>query len=190
MGIRPTLVPGKRESPHRHPVRRHCLKGTSRLWMVTLLLGADLTLVACRNGGQHRTELYLLELQVIAEVPRYEVLELSFEHNGAYRNNFFDVDLDATLTSPAGVEHRVKGFFYGRDLWKVRFRPDEAGSWTYSYTFTGTGGFREEGEWNFSLFAERCEGSRSSVVRIIPFVGFLLTGSHIFPIGLQDCIYT
>ena len=59
------------------------------------------------------------------------------------------------LKSPSGIEHRVKGFFYGKDLWKVRFRPDEAGTWTYSYTFTGSGRISEARDWNFSLPAER-----------------------------------
>ncbi len=41
------------------------------------------------------------------------MLELSFQHNGTYRNNFFDVDLETTLKSPSGIEHQAKGFFYG-----------------------------------------------------------------------------
>ncbi len=164
------------------------MKGTSRLWMVTLLLGAYLTLVACSNGSQNPTELYLLELQVIAEVPRYGVLELSFEHNGAYRNNFFDVDLKAVFKSPTGVQHRMGGFFYGRDLWKVRFRPDEAGSWTYSYTFTGTGGFRRKGNGTFRCLPSGAKGPiRRSPDN--PFRWVSADGEPYFPIGLQDCIY-
>jgi len=165
------------------------LRGTSRLWVLTLLLGTGLTLVACNNVGQRRNELYLIEPQVAAEVPRYELLELSFEHNGAYRNNFFDVDLDATLTSPAGVEHRVRGFFYGGDLWKLRFRPDEAGIWTYSYTFSGTGGFQRQGRGTFRcLPSERRGPIRRSPDD--PFRWVFADGTPYFPVGLQDCIYT
>src|SRR5208283_3809913 len=115
------------------------LRVTSRLWAVTLLLGTSLTWVGCHPGGHPAGGLYLLEPHAPAEVPRYDVLELSFQHNGAYRDTFFDVDLETTLKSPSGVEHRTKGFFYGRNLWKVRFRPDEEGARTYSYTFAGTG---------------------------------------------------
>jgi len=82
-----------------------------------MLLGV-LTLSGCHEGVQPAPELYVLQPQVIAEVPRYELLELSFRHNAAYRNKFLDVDLGADLKSPSGVEHRVRGFFYGGDLAK------------------------------------------------------------------------
>src|SRR5690349_3522343 len=80
---------------------------------------------------------------------RYDILELSFKHNGVYDNKFFDVILEVVFNSPSGVQRHVKGFFYGGDLWKVRFRPDQAGRWTYAYVLTGKGGFRKEGNGTF-----------------------------------------
>jgi len=115
------------------------------------------------------------------------VLELSFQHNGAYRDNFLDVDLDTMLKSPSGSEHRAKGFFYGRDLWKVRFRPDEAGTWTYSYTFTGAGGFRRQGTGTF-LCLPRNEDGQVRRNSENPFRWVFADGKPFFPIGLQDCI--
>ena len=155
--------------------------------MMTLLFGAGLSLLACNNGGRRRTDLYLIETQTTSEVPRYEVLELSFQHNGAYRNNFFDVDLEATFKSPSGVEHRVKGFFYGRDLWELRFRPDEAGAWIYSYTFSGAGGFWSQGSGTFLCVPSNEDGPiRSSSGNRFRWV--FADGKPYFPIGLQDCI--
>jgi len=156
--------------------------------VATLLLGASLSWVGCHTGGQPAGGLNLFESHAPSEVPRYDVLELSFQHNGAYRDDFFDVDLETTLKSPSGVEHRVRGFFYGRDLWKVRFRPDEAGTWTYSYTFTGAGGFRRQGRGAFLCSASNEEGPvrRSSGNRFRWVIG---DGKPYFPIGLQDCIY-
>ena len=160
----------------------------SRLWVVTLLLGTSLTWVGCHTGGQPAGELSLLESHTPSEVPRYDVLELSFQHNGAYRDNFLDVDLETILKSPSGVEHRIKGFFYGRDLWKVRFRPDEAGTWTYSYTFAGAGGFRRQGRGTFRCTPSNEDGPvrRSSDNR---FRWVFADDKPYFPIGLQDCTY-
>jgi len=156
--------------------------------VATLLLSTSLTWVGCRTGGQPVGGLSLLESQAPSEVPRYDVLEVSFQHNGAYRDNFFDVNLETIFESPSGVEHRIKGFFYGRDLWKVRFRPDEAGIWTYSYTFAGTGGFRRQSRGTFRCLPSSEDGpvQRSSGNR---FLWVFADGKPYFPIGLQDCIY-
>jgi hypothetical protein len=116
------------------------------------------------------------------------VLELSFQHNGVYRDNFFDVDLKTVLKSPSGVEHPVHGFFYGWDLWMVRFRPDEVGTWSYSYTFTGAGGFRKQGSGTFICLPSDKHGPvRRNPVN--PFRWVLADGAPFFPIGLQDCVY-
>jgi Domain of unknown function (DUF5060) len=141
----------------------------------------------CHKREQNATEPYLLAQEVIAKVPRSEVIELSFRHNVAYRNNFFDAVLEATLTSPSGVEHRVRGFYYGGDLWKLRFRPDEAGTWTYFYTFSSTGGFRRQGSGTFVCSPSDADGP----VRRNPenrFRWIFADGKPFFPVGLQDCI--
>jgi Domain of unknown function (DUF5060) len=164
------------------------LKGSSWLWTVAFLLGASLTWVGCRRGDQPAGELYLHEFRTEATVPRYDLLELSFQHNGIYQSNFFDVDLETTLKSPSGKDHRVKGFYYGTNLWKVRFRPDEAGTWTYSYTFFGKGGFRKQGSGTFLCSASNNDGPiRSNPVD--PFRWVFADHKAFFPIGLQDCIH-
>ena len=42
-----------------------------------------------------------------------------------------DLQLAVELTSPSGETHRVPGFWDGGSAWKVRFMPDEAGTWQY-----------------------------------------------------------
>jgi len=163
------------------------LRFPSRFWLATSLIAA-LTSVGCRKGGPPVTEPYLVEPQVAADIPRYDVLELSFRHSGDYRNKFLDVDLEAILKSPSGVEHRIKGFFYDNDLWKIRFRPNEIGPWTYSYNFTSTSGFRRQGTGKF-----RCSpGNGDGPVRrnpVTPFRWVFADGKPFFPIGLQDCVF-
>ena len=160
----------------------------SRLLVFVLLLGASLMLVVCRSSHQQSEGLLLIERNVPAKVPRHGLLELSFQHNGNYSNNFFDVDLEAVLKSPSGVKHRVKGFYYGRDLWNLRFRPDEEGLWTYSFKFIGLGGFQKQGTGSFVCMPSNENGPvrRSSDNH---FRWVFADGKPYFPIGLQDCIF-
>jgi hypothetical protein len=155
--------------------------------LVVLLFGS-LLLSGCHKSNQPASESYFLEPQFAAEVPGYEILEFTFRHNGTYRNKFFDVDLDAVLRSPSGLERRVKGFYYAGGVWKIRFRPDETGTWSYSYTFTGAGGLRRQGSGTFVCLPSNADGS----VRSNPgnrFRWIFADGKPFFPIGLQDCIH-
>jgi len=42
-----------------------------------------------------------------------------------------DLDLAVEFTSPSGNVRNVRGFWDGGATWRVRFSPDEAGSWKY-----------------------------------------------------------
>src|SRR5262249_42051881 len=115
------------------------------------------------------------------------MFELSFKHNGVYDNNFFDVTVDVVFTSPSGVQRRVKGFFYGGDLWKVRFLPDEVGRWTYTYVMTGKGGFRAAKHGSFDCTPSSAEGP----VRHHPdnpYRWIFANGKAYFPVGMNDCV--
>lgn len=162
------------------------MRATSR-FLQAALLSVALTIAGCHKGGQPVTAPYLLEQNVAAKVLRYNILELSFRHNGDYRNNFLDVSLEGILRSPSGVEYRVRGFFYAKELWKIRFRPNEIGAWTYSYAFAGAGGFRRQGSGTFLCLPSQADGPvrRNSND---PFRWIFADGKPFFPIGLQDCI--
>jgi hypothetical protein len=118
---------------------------------------------------------------------RYDILELSFKHNGIYDNKFFDIILEIVFISPTGVQRHVKGFFYGGDLWKVRFRPDQVGRWTYTYVMAGKGGFRKEGNGAFDCIPSTSEGPVRRHPQN-PYRWVFANGSPYFPLGLQDCV--
>ena len=59
-------------------------------------------------------------------IPPYEVLELTFQHDGEYADPFFDVVIEVTFTSPSGEGFRVGGFHYGSSE-GVEIRPDGVG---------------------------------------------------------------
>ena len=43
-----------------------------------------------------------------------------------------DVTLRAELTAPSGALHRLRGFWDGEYTWRLRYAPDEVGTWTYT----------------------------------------------------------
>ncbi len=112
----------------------------------------------------------LLSILCWADVPVNGLFETSIENSTSYSNKFRDVTLNATFTSPSGVDTPFWGFFDGdgtggpgrMDIinnwqddtcgeetgttWKLRFMPTEAGTWTYTWSFSdgshnGSGSF-------------------------------------------------
>jgi hypothetical protein len=69
-----------------------------------------------------------------ATLGRYERIELSAALSATYENPYdqAEVALSASFQGPSGATREVPGFWDGRDTWKVRFTPDEAGAWRYS----------------------------------------------------------
>jgi Domain of unknown function (DUF5060) len=72
-------------------------------------------------------------------------------NTNSYRNRFIDVELEAEFTSPSGTTRPWRGFFDGDgsgggdyqtgNTWRLRFMPDEVGTWDYAYSWTdGTPG--------------------------------------------------
>jgi len=58
--------------------------------------------------------------------------ELSFESSKSYQNPLYDIDqFGITLTSPTGRVLTYGGFWDGGKVWKIRFAPDELGSWKW-----------------------------------------------------------
>jgi len=169
--------------PNDHTYRK--ASGGRNPALVVIVLAA--LLLSCCSDGQKSRELFVTEIRSSDSIPRFEILELTFKHNGSYDNKFLDVSVDAVFTSPRGVSRRVKGFFYGGDLWKVRFRPSEPGEWTYSYTITGKSGFSKRGTGVFLCTPSDAEGP---VVHNPenPHRWIFANGRPYFPLGLQDCV--
>src|SRR5208282_1892216 len=66
----------------------------------------------------------------------YDKFEASFSMKADYTNPFDpdQIDITATFTSPSGKQWPIHGFYYSSigGMWKLRFSPDEAGTWKYT----------------------------------------------------------
>lgn len=62
---------------------------------------------------------------------RRDVIEISAESDRSYSSPFGDVAVDGEFTAPSGKVHTHPGFHDGGRVWKLRFNPGEAGTWTY-----------------------------------------------------------
>lgn len=59
-------------------------------------------------------------------------LELDFTSSKAYGNPLQDIkEFQVLFQSPTGIVKRINGFWDGDKNWKVRFMPDEIGTWSY-----------------------------------------------------------
>ena len=84
----------------------------------------------------NRTNNFYVEVEEVNSetIALYERLEANIFIQDAVFLNPYDpeeIDLSAIFTSPSGVEWRILGFYddyMGRDQWKVRFSPNEAGT--------------------------------------------------------------
>ncbi len=84
-------------------------------------------------------------------VGKFEKFEATYSLGQSYLNPFDpdQIDVTAVFISPSGISHQVKGFIYqdftrsgdskseiltpsGPLVWKIRFTPNETGTWTYS----------------------------------------------------------
>ncbi|MHC4435703.1 MAG: DUF5060 domain-containing protein, partial [Planctomycetota bacterium] len=195
---------------------------SSRIFLLVSAVALTALLLSCRIVPEDRVysarsgDLGVEYWQNTNTVPLFEVFEITFRHDRAYKNPFSDVTIDVTLTSPAGKKVRVGGFHYGsllpptigseisqtargerqkisyrfekQDLWKARFAPSQLGKWKYSFVLENANGQKAYGRGSFT-----CVEGRSPKAGFIrqhpenPFRFVFDDGSAYFPIGLQDC---
>lgn len=72
-------------------------------------------------------------------VERWRVLELSFASTQAYKNPYRDLGLDVHFTAPDNSLMVMPGFWYGENVWKVRFAPRVIGEWRYQSVCSNLG---------------------------------------------------
>jgi hypothetical protein len=91
-------------------------------WIALLFTLVALVLpgISCRMQPQHidipkpaRGGLDVEFSRNTGSVPKYEVFEITFRHETAYTNPFFDVTIDVVFTSPSKKQIHVGGFHYG-----------------------------------------------------------------------------
>ena len=98
--------------------------------LATILVGI-LIIVGCANQAESET------------VPLWGRFETQVENTKSYSNPFKDVELNATFTSPSGKAVDFFAYFDGDgrggqtgNIWKLRFMPDETGTWSYACWFS------------------------------------------------------
>ncbi len=69
--------------------------------------------------------------QKVVVAPKWSRFEITLKSSVAYTNPIQQAELSATFTSPAGGVKKVFGFWDGAKAWRIRFSPDELGSWKY-----------------------------------------------------------
>ena len=160
-----------------------------KLILFASLISLTLFFFASCKGQQVSKDLHVIESLNADSILRHHILELSFRHNGVYSDNFFDVEISTVFTSPSGATREIKGFYYNNDVWKVRFRPAEAGLWNYMYKFIGKGGYQNEGKGIFNCLPSDQDGQ---ILRnpANPYRWIYSNGKPYFPIGVQEGVGT
>ena len=77
---------------------------------------------------------------VTGELKKWHPVTISFNgppstETNSSPNPFLDYRLQVSFTSPSGKSFEVPGFYDGGSDWKVRFNPDESGTWGYKASF-------------------------------------------------------
>lgn len=98
-------------------------------------------------------------------------------------NPFLDLRLDVTFTGPSAQTLTVPGYFDGDgaggasgDVWRVRFAPDEAGTWNYAVSFRSGDEIAVSGAGGASTGFDGDSGSFVIDARDPTAPGFLGTG--------------
>lgn len=69
-------------------------------------------------------------------VPRWGRFEATIIQSRSFRDPFRDVVLDVTFTRPDGRSMAFWGFHDGGRDWRIRFRPDQTGTWRWEAKFS------------------------------------------------------
>ncbi len=74
-------------------------------------------------------------------IGQWQRFEATLKNTNAYTNPYADVSLDVTYQRPDGSAVSFWGFYDGGSDWKIRFMPDQLGTWHYEARFSdGTPG--------------------------------------------------
>lgn len=129
---------------------------------------------------------------VLIDLPQQPILknsiyEITITHNDSlYQNKQREVELQGNFISPQGKAYQIKGFYYDKNTWKMRFAPDQTGIWTWSIHIHGPY-ITEDKHGTFTVVDSQHEG----FLKISPSDPhkFVTGGQTVFyPIGIQDCI--
>lgn len=76
--------------------------------------------------------LFSISTLTFGQISVFERFEHVFTSSKTYNDPIYQVqNFEVIFSSPSGVTKTVRGFWDGGDIWKVRFMPDEIGTWTF-----------------------------------------------------------
>jgi len=107
-------------------IRNHNFVRASRLEYMFILGLTVILLSSCTAPAQN-------DLTQVSQWDRFEVSVTNSRH---YEDPFRDVSLDVMYTAPDSSAVEFWGFYDGRDTWRLRFMPDQVGTWAYEAHFT------------------------------------------------------
>jgi hypothetical protein len=85
--------------------------------------------------------IFSLSVHAATSVGRWDRFEISVPNPKTYADPFRDVTLNATFIKPDGGKVVFWGFYDGGAMWRLRFMPDQLGTWRYEANFSdGTRG--------------------------------------------------
>jgi hypothetical protein len=92
-------------------------------------------------------------------VGKYEKLELSVDIKALYHNPYDpdQIDLHAQFESPKGIKWTINGFYDGKE-WKIRFSPNEEGTWKYQVALIDKKGSTKAKPQSFDTVASKNHG--------------------------------
>ncbi len=80
-------------------------------------------------------------LFALQSVERFKPIEIPVSHSQlGVKNVWDDVTVTGILKSPSGEAFSVSGFYHSKDLWMVRFAPEQIGTWKYQLSITDKNG--------------------------------------------------
>ncbi len=68
---------------------------------------------------------------VSPDIGKYRLFEVLLNASGSQANPYTDVHLSAQFYGPVGEQVQVEGFWYGDQVWRIRFMPTSIGRWTF-----------------------------------------------------------
>ena len=68
----------------------------------------------------------------MTEIAKWNVFEMAYESTREWDDPFWDVSMRVQFTAPSGREHVVDAFWDSGSTWRVRFCPDEVGTWRWA----------------------------------------------------------
>jgi outer membrane protein assembly factor BamB len=120
-------------------------------------------------------------------VGKYEIYELTVKHpSNSYQYPWLDASISATFKHE-DKSVSVNGFYYDKNLWKIRFSPDEIGDWNWKIHLSIFGNIVKTIDGRFKATPSEKSGFiRNNIYNKASLS--LDNGALFHPLGLQTCI--